>query len=312
MLANLLSRKSIFIEIILGLAFLSLFLVDSYPISMDWTVLSGLISYILMVAVGFIFFKTSKLIKTSGFAIFYYLIWCFVFSKISLEPRISISFLISTVLFWRMVHAEEIANSKKFSFDVGFLLGISAFVYPPSLFLLSIIFFNYLYLQSLNLRVFVLFVLGFIFPILLGLEVLFLTDQMYWVVNFQKQFCIDFWKNLEVIALIPILILIISAWVDHVAHSTTQDINKRHIYFLFFLYFINWLVISVIFAGINVNYIAILGFPIAVFLGRYTQYLNSKTWQEVILWVYAIFMIGFYFREQIVAFYQDLLGNVSF
>lgn len=312
MLANLLSRKSIFIEIILGILFLGLFIWENIPFPRQISSVSGLISFGLMALVGFLFFKTSKLIKTSGFAIFYYLIWCFVFSDISFEPRIAISFLISTILFWRMVHAEEIANSKKFPFDVGFLLGISAFVYPPSLFLLGIIFFNYLYLQSLNLRIFVLFVLGFIFPILIGIETLFLMDKMYLIEDFQKQFCIDFWNNLEVIALLPILALIIGAWIDHVAHSSTQDINKRHIYFLFFLYFINWIVITIIFAGENVNYIAILGFPIAVFLGRYTQYLTSKTWQEVVLWIYTAFLIGFYFRVEISKFYQELLGNVRF
>jgi len=312
MLANLLSRKPFFVEIILGITFLSLFSLNIYQNYLFSEHLLNIIPFVLLILAGFIFFKTSKITKQSGFALFYYLGWMMVFSSLFLDIKICIAFLINTLMFWRMVHAEEHASSKKYSFDIGFCLGVSTFIYPPSILMLGLILVNYLYLQSLNLRILALFILGLIFPTILGVQILFLTDQMHWLVEFQSFFYRDFWSSNTIFILIPILILILISWFDHVSHASTQDINKRHIYFLFFLYFINWSTIIAIFGGENVNLLAILGFPISVFLGRFTQYQTSKIWKEIFLWIYLLTILGFYFRFEIGEFYQELLGNVRF
>lgn len=313
MLAKLLSGKSFFIQIILGLLFIVLFtnqfLQGRLTFDNDYV---GVTSFLLVVILSYLFFLTSKLFKSAGLPFWFFVIWIFVFSGIANESKISVSLFVCTILFWRMIHAEEKSDSKNYAFDVGICLSISSFFYPPSIFLIVLILFNYLYMQSLNFRVMLLFTLGFVLPLAVGLQLVYLTGNTHWFAEIREYFYIDFWHNWDIISLIPVGLLLILTWFDHVSHSGTQDINKRHIYFLFFLYFINWLIILIIFGGKNLNLLAVLGLPVSVFLARYVQYMNSKAWKEVVLWGFLAVMAGFYFREEVAEIYLDLLGNVAF
>lgn len=312
MLAKLLSGKSFFIQIILGILFFILFLGNFYRDSQLLGNIWGIAAFSAVVVICYLFFLSSKLFKSAGIPLWFFIIWAFVFSGIAADTKVSVSLFVCTVLFWRMVHAEEKSDSKSYAFDVGICLSISAFFYPPSIFLIVLVLFNYLYMQSLNFRIVLLFCLGFILPLATALQILYLTDNTIWLAEIREYFYIDFWKSIEVLSLIPIGLLIVLVWFDHVSHSQTQDINKRHIYFLFFLYFINWIIILAIFGGNHVNLLAIIGLPVSVFLGRYVQYQSSSVWKEVILWGFLAIMAGFYFREEIVEIYMDLLGNVAF
>lgn len=312
MLVKLLSGKSFFVHFILGILFIVLFLGKFHTGTFTNQNIWGVSAVIATAILSYLFFLTSKLFKSPSFPFWFFIIWIFVFSEIALDTRISVALFVSTALFWRMVHAEERADSKTYAFDVGICLSIASFFYPPSIFLIGLILFNYLYMQSLNFRIMILFSLGFILPMAVGLQILYLTDNTAWLAEFRTYFYIDFWSNIEIISLIPIALLCIVAWIDHVAHSGTQDINKRHIYFLFFLYFINWLIILSLFGGKNVNMMVFLGLPVSVFLARYIQYKSNLAFKEIVLWGFLAIMTGFYFRVEIAEIYHDLLGNVSF
>lgn len=312
MLVKLLSGKSFFTHFILGILFFILFLSDFYQDSNISGNIWGIVAFSTVVIICYLFFLSSKLFKSAGLPFWFFIIWAFVFSGIATDVKVSVSLFVCTVLFWRMVHAEEKSDSKSYAFDVGICLSISAFFYPPSIFLIGLVLFNYLYMQSLNFRVMLLFSLGFILPLAVALQILYLTDNTLWLAEIKEYFYIDFWKDIEILSLIPIGLLIFLAWFDHVSHSQTQDINKRHIYFLFFLYFINWIIILALFGGNQVNLLAILGLPVSVFFGRYVQYQSSIVWKEVILWGFLVIMAGFYFRVEIAEIYNDLLGNVAF
>lgn len=312
MLAKLLSGKSFFTHFILGSLFIILFLGKFHTGELTIANIWGVAALLATVILSYLFFLTSKLFKSAGFPFWFFIIWIFVFSGIATDTRISVSILVCTLLFWRMLHAEEKSDSKKYAFDVGICLSISSFFYPPSIFLIGLILFNYLYMQSLNLRVIILFTLGFILPLAVGIQILYLTDNMIWLDEVKEFFYIDFWDNADVLALFPVALLIIMAWFDHLSHSGTQDINKRHIYFLFFLYFINWLIILILFGGTQISLLAVLGLPVSVFLARFIQYKTNLALKEIILWVFLLILTGFYFRIEITEIYDDLLGNVSF
>lgn len=312
MLANILSKKSFFVQIILGVAFSTFFFGELYREGLLLNNMQGISAFLIFVIVCCLFFATSKLFKTSGLPFWFFIIWISVFSGIAMDLRISVSLIFCTVLFWRMIRAEEKSESRNYAFDVGICLSIAAFFYPPSIFLIAIILFNYLYMQSLNLRIILLFVLGFVFPLAVGLQLLYLTDRMDWLYEIQNFFYWNFWSYGNLLWLLPMGLLVIIAWVDHLSHSGTQDINKRHIYFLCFLYFLNWLIILILFGGNNVNLLAAVGMPLAVFLGRYIQYQDSAVWKEVVLWSFLAVMAGFYFRYEVMEVYNDLLGNVVF
>lgn len=312
MLANILSKKSFFVQIILGIVFSVFFFNELYREDLLVSNIWGISAFITYLVVCCFFFAASKLFKSPGLPFWFFIIWTLVFSDIALDTRVAVSLLVCTILFWRMVRAEEKSDSKNYAFDVGICLSIAGFFYPPAVLLIVLILFNYLYMQSLNLRVILLFILGFAFPLAVGFQVLYLTDNLGWAVEMKAYFKTDFWSYTNLLWLLPVGVLVVLSWVDHLSHSGTQDINKRHIYFLFFLYFLNWLIILILTGGNDVGLLAVAGLPLSVFLGRYIQYQESRVWREIVLWGFLTTMAGFYFRYEIMDIYDELLGNVVF
>lgn len=311
MLVNLLSRNSNFVQIVFCALFLALFLFGIFQQVVDWELVVGVLFFLLSILVSVLFFNNSNLIKVPSFAVLFFLSWVFVFSDIYLDYKISISLLSSTLIFWRLLLAERRPENKKFLFDIGLLISLSGLFYPPSFLMFFFLLFTFIYKQTVTLRGVILFVVGISLPLIVGSQVLFLIDRVDWLVEFKNDFELNYWKT-SILGLIPIGILILIAWMDHFASVTSQDVNKRHYYFLAFLYFINWIVILSLYGGGNLNLMVFLGFPIAIFLTRVVQYQKNQKVKELFLWLYLAFITAFYFRSEISEFYQDLLGNVSF
>lgn len=311
MLVNLLSRNSNFVQIVFCALFLALFLFGLFQQVVDWELVVGVLFFLLSILVSVLFFNNSNLIKVPSFAVLFFLSWVFVFSDIYLDYKISISLLSSTLIFWRLLLAERRPENKKFLFDIGLLISLSGLFYPPSFLMFFFLLFTFIYKQTVTLRGVILFVVGISLPLIVGSQVLFLIDRVDWLIEFKNDFELNYWKT-SILGLIPIGILILIAWMDHFASVTSQDVNKRHYYFLAFLYFINWIVILSLYGGENLNLMVFLGFPIAIFLTRVVQYQKNQKVKELFLWLYLAFITAFYFRSEISEFYQDLLGNVSF
>lgn len=311
MLVNLLSRNSNFVQIVFCALFLALFSFGLFQQVVDWKLVVGVLFFLLSILFSVLFFNNSNLIKVPSFAVLFFLSWVFVFSDIYLDYKISISLLSSTLIFWRLLLAERRPENKKFLFDIGLLISLSGLFYPPSFLMFFFLLFTFIYKQTVTLRGVILFVVGISLPLIVGSQVLFLIDRVDWLVEFKNDFELNYWKT-SILGLIPIGILILIAWMDHFASVTSQDVNKRHYYFLAFLYFINWIVILSLYGGGNLNLMVFLGFPIAIFLTRVVQYQKNQKVKELFLWLYLAFITAFYFRSEISEFYQDLLGNVSF
>src|SRR5690606_34156239 len=279
--------------------------------AVDRELVVGVLFFLLSILFSVLFFHNSNLLKVPRFAALLFLSWVFVFSDIYLDYKISISLLSSTLIFWRLLLAERRPENKKFLFDIGLLISLSGLFYPPRFLMFFFLLFTFIYKQTVTLRGVILFVVGISLPLIVGSQVLFLIDRVDWLIEFKNDFELNYWKT-SILGLIPIGILILIAWMDHFASVTSQDVNKRHYYFLAFLYFINWIVILSLYGGGNLNLMVFLGFPIAIFLTRVVQYQKNQKVKELFLWLYLAFITAFYFRSEISEFYQDLLGNVSF
>src|SRR5690606_13376495 len=217
MLVKLLSGKSFLVQIILGILFLVLFFLKIHPISPDWQTITGISFFLLAVFLTFLFFQLTPLIKNQGVASWYIFIWFLTFSQ-ELDFRLTASLLVCSIIFWRLLIAEQGLDSSKFLFELGFLLSISSFFYPPSLLLVGFLMFVYIYMQSFNLKGFLLFIIGFTLPMAVGVQLLYLVDQTIWLKEYQYAFCLDFWTT-RVWSLIPLGILIIISWIDHLSQS---------------------------------------------------------------------------------------------
>lgn len=312
MLAKLLSRNSNILKIGISILFLALFFVQQPLDNIGWERIVGVLFFLLSILASLVFFNRSNLISESSFFLVYLLIWQVVFSKISLDYNLSITLFSSTLIFLIVLISEKRPENKRFLFDIGVLLSLSVFFYPPSLFLVCFLFFTYFYKLSVNFRSFLLFIIGLSLPLILGAQILYIIDETDWLLSYQNAFQVNFWKSNAHWALLPIALLLLRVWLDHVKHLSKQDTNKRHNYFIGILYFINWLLILFFYGGEDTSLLAFLGLPIAIFFSRFTQYLSSDVRKEIFIWLYILIMASFFFREEIYDAYQGLLGNVTF
>lgn len=311
MLAKILSAKSFLPQIILASVFVILFFLKINPKATDWEWVTGIVFYFLNLILLYLFFSNSSFFKNAGFPVWYFLIWNLAFSGALSEYSLMIALFFSNLMFWRLLAAERNPENQSYAFEIGILLSFSAFFYPPAILLSCFLVFNYISMQSLNFRLMVLFILGIILPFALGIQILYLLDETEWVRSYQSSFNLNFWE-FNPFWLIPVGGLVLISWIDHLLHAPTQDINKRYSYFLSFMFFLNWIGILICFAGKDYHNLIVLGLPISIFLGRFTQFQNSVWTKESFLWFFLVFMLVFYFRIEIIEIYNELLGNVSF
>lgn len=310
MFVKLLSRKSNFLQIGLSILFLVLFFTRVYPLSLDWQSVLGIFCFLSALGISYLFLNHSNLVSAPSLSFWYILTWAFVFSDIALDYKLSIALLCSTLIFLRLIVVEKKSENKKFLFDVGLLLSIATFCFPPTLFLFGFLLITYFYKQNVNLRGFLLFIIGLLLPLVLGLQILYIVGQVDWLTNYQDAFILDFWKY-SVWGLLPVGLLILMSWFDHLTNLTKQDINKRHNYFISFLYFVNFLLILIFFGGNKIELLMFLGLPISVFLSRLTYYQPTRLRKEVLIILFLLTMVGFFFRTEVLEIYESLLGNVS-
>lgn len=311
MLVKSLSRKSNLLQIGLSVLFLILFFLRIWPLNLDWQSVLGISALLLSLVVGYLFLNHSNLASAPGLSFFYYLVWFIAFSDIALDYKLSIALLCSTLIFWRLMIVEKNPENKKFLFDVGLLLSVAAFCFPPIIFLIGFLLIAYFYKQNVNFRGFLLFIIGLLLPILLGIQVIYILGKIDFLSTYQDSIQLNFLKT-PLWGLIPIGILLFMSFFDHVSNLMKQDINKRHNYFICFLYFLNCLVVVLLFGGKNTEVLMFLGLPVSIFISRLTYYQPTKTRKEIIAWLFVVGVAGFYFRNEIAEIYLDLLGNVAF
>lgn len=311
MLVKILSQKSILFQFFFGILFFALLFASIYPVNQDWYSVLAILSLILSAVVALVFYNNSNLINSSGYGLWFFLIWIICFSGITTDVKLSVSFLICNLIFWRWQSVNPQFGSKAVIFESSFLLIISALLYPPSVFLIVFIIFSYLYTQSFGFRGVILLFVGLILPLIIGIQLAYITDRLNGIEEYAHAFYLNF-LNVPVWSLIPVGVLIVISLVDHIMNYAAQNTGKRQRYFLTFIYFVNWLVLLILFGGENINLFIFMGLPVSVFLSRFLQYMKSDLKMEIWLWIYAAFMAVFYFRNEIGQIYNQLLGNVSF
>lgn len=311
MLVKLLSQKSFLLQFFLGILFLALLFLGLSPFQPDLYSITAITLLLLTAVICLLFYNHSNLIKTPGFGLWFYLIWMLMFPNITDDLKLTLSLLISSVLLYRWTSAAGPGENRRILFETGFLISVSALLFPPSFFLIGFVLIAYPYTQPLSLKGILLLLIGLTFPGLICLQLAYLTGNIQSVFNYSDVFDLNFW-NSEVWALVPVGLMILISWFDHISNFGTQNINKRHKYFLIFIYFINWLVILILFGGDRTDLLMFLGFPVSIFLSRFVQYASHTGKKESWLWIFAAAAAVFVFEDRLIGLYSQILGDVSF
>lgn len=205
-------------------------------------------SAFLSVLINGIIIFNSKIIVKKIFAILIYFL--IVFSCLDFFKNTSFNFmyLIQSlcILFYILPSDSNIFGKYKF-FNLGLLNILSVILYPPSVvilvFYLFIVILNYI--EKINI---IQYLIGLVFGILLGLEILYLTDQLS-VLTHSLDFFVLPTFTLEI--QIPIIVMLAFIWIYalyfHFYKNNSQDIEFNNLYSFVLFYLLGWIIIFSIF-----------------------------------------------------------------
>lgn len=311
MLVKLLSGPSIFPKILLFGLFLFLFLIRIQPFPTEPVEIAAIVVYLLIALLLPILFFTSKLSEDSGYTLWFTLWWMLAFWEMAEDGILMAVFLLSLLMFWRIIRAEKRPDNRRYPFTIGLLLSLMFLLWPPAVFLGIFYLFIYLFTREFRFRSFLMFLIGLALPLFMGVQILYLMGNTGSLTDFSVDLNPIFWSSTPWV-LLAAAALVVIAWADHLSHLQIQDISKRHIYFLTFIFFWNWVAILVVYAGEHTEMLLFLTAPVTLFMSRFARYLKPKIYRELLLWVWLLICGGWFFREELTEIYISLLGNVAF
>ncbi|MGI9527371.1 MAG: DUF6427 family protein [Weeksellaceae bacterium] len=230
--------------------------------------------------------------RNQYFAFFYMLlVFAFFSGDNLLEFYAAFLFLIviQTQMFLNISNGKAILNS----FDLGFFSGFFILFYTPYIIFLAPLWIYYLILGKIEVRKFLLHLLGIFTFAFLGLELLATFDIWYvWddVVSLLDFNLVQF--NSQQLFLLPIVGFVIIAFIDYVQNLNRHSNDKKLIYFTASFYLISTIVYLILWGGGNVDHYLLFTFPLALFLTNYFTYNKKNLIQkEIYLWILVVSVI---------------------
>lgn len=313
MLVKLLSKNNFLVQTILLLAFLVLISIGNRVFEFDAEAYLSLGIFIITIVLSLFYFNRSILFELGGYPLWFFLLWVIPFSGTASDLRLCAIYLLTTFVFFRLLKTDVSLEHRLDAFNIGMLLCITTLIYPPAIFLFLFVGLYFLYAELYQPRLLLLLFMGFVIPLFIVLQVLFITDNLIWIEYYINELNINILDySGDLLFLIPIFAFLILCWIDHFLSLRKQDLKKKHIYLLILFYFFNWLGIIFFFGGNTYELLIMLGLPISVFATKFTRHLKKAWMQEIMLWLYFAFVLLFIFNEEVSYFFNWLLGGITF
>lgn len=314
MLVNLLAKKNIFIKIFVILLFSLLGLTNLKSIDFSYLQLIGLsITAITIIYVGYIDQK-NDLISKSSYPSFFYILWIMPFIDGLIDYKIAGSLLLMTYITAELLYFEVEKEDRNTAFDIGVFLGFAVLLNPPLIIVGVVIFAYFLTLRSIDSLIFLLAILGFLVPILAALQVSFLMGYDFLVDFYVNQMQFDYFQpEIKQIFLIPVLIFLGVAIVNHLSNLTKLSAPLKRVFFLLYSIFIALIVTYILYGGNNDSYLAFMTFSLMIVLTHFmTTNKGKMNWfKEGMLWSYMVCLLIYNFYDRIPRFFS-LITEVSF
>jgi hypothetical protein len=169
-------------------------------------------------------------------------------------------------------------------FDSGFLIGLSATIYPVSiLFFLLIMVAVFIY-STMNWRHFLIPLLGLLTPFLFvftyGYYFDVLTDlSQYYFTFFSFALPLFKWTVGVVVWSSVLGILFLLSFKEMVDWLAMKNLRSRKAFYLFFAYSA-CVFISLFFTAFDWNHLLLFGLPMSVLIANYFMFLHKKWWYE--------------------------------
>lgn len=313
MLDKLLSKKLFFIQIIIIVftSGLGILLVNTDSYLQRYSIAIALFAFNWYLIVSY--FNEDQSLKENNYAIWFYSIWMIPFTQFFIDYRFAFALLLMNWVMIKVLQYEDDKNDVRSAFEIGLFLVTASFFLPPIAYLYPILLVYFLSLRSINSSIYWMYFVGFAIPILAIVQILYLLDYTFMFDYYTERFMLDFaqWNNYFVL-LMPILVVLILAIIDHIMNQNKQSANRKRMYILMIGFLMFWLVLFFLFNAQSTYYLAFLALPMSIMLGKYVKHRKSNfnIYKNAILIGFLVLMILYTFLNKMPKIYS-LFGEVT-
>lgn len=306
MLDNILSNKLFFVQILimLGASLLGILLINPQEIP-DRYVL-GIGTFVLNWYMIARYCREDESLKENSYTIWFFSVWMISFVPFYFDYRLGITFLLMNYVMIHCFGFENEKNDPKNAFDIGFFYAISCMFLPQLILFFPLLFVYFLSLYAINKNIGWIFLIGFILPILGLVQIAYLLDFDFLLPHFTQQIMLKgvAWRY-EYLLLLPVVVVLILAFIDHFIHENKQAANRKRMYILLLAFMIISLIIFGLYSGTETYFLAFLAMPISVMMAKYVKHRKPEhtTYRNVLLIGFLVCMLFFAFIDKMPKIY---------
>lgn len=245
------------------------------------------------IALGYFLINKINLTYQTHLPLFLYTFLIFAFYPGNLDIGLAISLFTNSYLLFLLTSNEESSRQSSYIF-VGAILALN-FIFLPTNFLLG--FFVLMHIIGTSDRI-ALNIFRLLFGILLVaagyFSVVFFLNYNDWdsaylpILHLKPQY-----KFGPLYILIPVILLLFFAVLNHFQHYNEKSPNSRFKYTFVLVFTLSQLITVVLFMGDNYEYLLLMALPSSIILSRMLRFLPKYWMQEVTLWVIILSLLAF-------------------
>lgn len=209
---------------------------------------------------------------------------------------ISSLFVILTIEGLFSIYGEEQKYAKVF--NIGFYASIAGLLYKPALLLIVFIFISLVVFKIFNFRVWVIYITGFIIPLLFSFTYYFYTEQFIIKINDYihiyslKSFVLKGFNLYFKLFAIPVIFIFFLSIISIFGRNRDKQLKVRRIYLALF-----WLVLvllSQLFYNslITEAYLCLIFIPLSIVCSNYLIFLRKNIHSEILLYTLIIAILS--------------------
>ncbi len=294
MLSKILGQKQIFITVILFFLFLTgiLGVLTNYTLNLWQGISLSLLCFTAILSITFA--REILFLKKTQYFSFFLLGWLFTFTSNLNDLSFFAGMFFLYVIFLSLQSSDYFGNEFLSPFDLGFFSGVAVILHPPLWIFTVFLIVHYILISRTQPRNLLSVLIGLLTIIILGFELLLLTDNWSLMNEWKQGFAFSFYSfHPKMFYLIPIGLMLLIAVTDYSRHLIKKSPHKKQLFFNTLLFGLFSLIYIFLYSGKETNSITLLAFPVALLFSNFVIYEKNSLRKELFLGGFIVFLTLF-------------------
>jgi hypothetical protein len=204
-----------------------------------------------------------------------------------------LSNLLVAVMMFRLFQLPSTSRPKSAIFDASFLVGLMSIVAPANVFILSIVWGGIMMFRTLDIREWMISVLGFMLPILYLIVALYLFDSLYLIEQWQLQVQVIKIMDAKYIILLGVALLFVPSLIVYIgSYNHKTAVTRKMLNLVLFLFVVEG-VSSIAFNNGAYVILSVL-VPVSIVIGTFVEQVKKVIIAESLVILFIV-VAGYYY-----------------